>query len=238
MAENQGNLAGTTGQGCRVFYNDSGTFREVQGIGQMQVAVGAAATNTYSAFEGSFATVGDEEIAQVTFEVGSIAPNHPSWRWLDAQRDAKKDVTLYAETKESLILTADAKTKISAAASGAGKTSMITLAEGSTTKKTIQNIAARGHCIKIGSALHTIVSISDDEADADVDIEIVKPASAISDATGWTIVQPILRWIVTGGIAQMGGATVARDAAVSSELVIQPRSRVPLATPVAAHIVA
>lgn len=230
MAENQGNLAGTTGQGCRVFYNDAGTFKEIQGIGQMQIAVGQAATNTYNAFEGSFATVGDEEIAPVTFEVGSIAPNHPSWLWLDRQRDQKKDVTLYAETKESLILTADADTTLEIAADGA-----VTLAAGTTKKKTVQDVAARGHCFKIGNTLYTIRSISDDAAEGDIDIE-VNHSQAVAATKPFTIVQPIIRWIITGGIAQMGGATVSRDAAVTSQLVIQPRSRVPLGTVVAEHV--
>jgi len=229
--DRRGQLAGTTGAATRVYYNDGGTFYELQGIGQMEIGVGQAQSNTYPAFEGSFSNVGAEEIGQVTFEIASYQPNHPSWKWMEAQRAAGNDVQLRAETPEQVIFTASKKAMI-AIASETGAVTFSGTESGS--KAEDLDTVARGHVFKIGSNLYTIRSISDDATPKFV---CEAPAANVVAAT-YSVLQPILQWRITGGIATSGGATLAQDAAVTSQLIIQPRSRVPLAQMVTEHTIA
>ena len=225
MADRQGALAGVTGNRARVYYNDSG-WKEVQGIGSMEIGTGSATTNTYNAFEGSFSEAGSEEIGQVTFEAASYQPAHRSWRWLEGKRAAGDDVTLRVESRQVTIAPATTGNRRAAIAT----TGVVTFSGGAS----LPSSAARGHALLIDGDIYVIESISDATNPV---VTVTAPNSAVS-ADNFAVIFPILRWVVSGSIAQMPGATLGLEAAITGQLVIQPRVRVALPSPQSAHSVA
>ena len=226
MTERQGKLAGTTGARAIVLYNEDGTWKGVQGLGQMQINPGQAQSSTYSAFEGSFSTTGAEEIGTVSFEINSFMANHPSWKYIAAQRKARANIQLRVESQEQVIYNANEGSMIALTNAG-----VVTLSGNGGSKKTDLVDAARGHAFKTAAKLLTIRSISD-AADPVIKCEIQRDGAGAAEAlnaTAWTqIVVPILRWNISGKIATFGGATLQEDAAISGQLVVQPTSAIEL----------
>jgi len=230
MADRRGRLAGTTAAAARIYYNDDGEWKELPGIGQMELTPDSSQSSTYSAFEGAFAVSGTPEIGQATFEINSLMPHHPGWKFMEAARQAKRDVQLRAETPNTVIFTADKKAMVAIAKAGGAVTFS---GSGSGSAATDLEAAARGHCFRIGAKLYTIESISD----ADTPVFACEPPAADVAAATYSVVWPIMRWSISGGIATYGGATLAEDAATSGQMVIQPRVSVPPAVIAAEHTI-
>ena len=230
MADRQGVMAGTTGANARTFYNDGSNWLEVQGLGQMDISPPTAQSNTFSGFEGSFSVPGEREIGQVTYEVASFAPNHRSWRHLRGLYDDGNDVTLRTETREIDIATPGNTTAAIAT------TGVVTLAAG----LTIADIPglARGHVFVLGNKTYTVESISDDDTPVITvydDATGEAPATAVAATRIAKIIQPILRWIIAGSITTFPVGRLARDSAVTSQLIIQPRTEISIPTIQTAH---
>lgn len=222
--ERQGALAGTTGSRCRVFYIDGADWREVPGIGSVDFAPSTRASTTYSAFEGAFSTTGALEIGAVTFEVASFLPNHRAWTYLDGRFSGNDNIQLRVETNANQVFNSGDGTVAIATNSGlctfAGGLDVATMSD-----------VARGHQIAIGTNRYTIEAISDENPNK---FYVSPPDSAVS-ASKFTVVFPILRWLVTGKLSSHGGASIAEDAANSSQFIVQPSGRVPLPTAITAH---
>ena len=227
MADRQGTVAGTTGRNARVYYNDGTNYKELQGIGNFEVGDGNVQSNTYNAFEGSFSETGTEEVGPVTFQVTSFMPAHPSWQFMQTQANAGNTVELRVESREKQIA--------GGLRAGIATTGVVTFNPAWATQTAVPAGVAKGHALKIGSALYIIESISD--ADAPVVRVSPAPGSAVAQAAA-TIVFPILRWLITGSISQMPKGSLEADAALTGTFVVQPAARVQLATPVLAHTVA
>lgn len=227
MADRQGALAGVSGRRMRVYYDDAGTYRELQGIGSMEIASGQAQAQTYQGFEGELSEAGAPEVGAVTFEVSSYAPQHPSWQWMQSQLDDAQNVTIRAESREVTVSPVTSGAMTAAIAT----TGVVTFAG----SYVLPAEVARGHCIKIGTNLYVIQSISD--ADTPVVTVGPSPNSAVS-AANFSIVFPILRWQISGQISQMPGGSVGTDTLITGSFGIQPSRRVALPTPQAAHSVA
>ena len=223
MAERTGILTGRTGRRATVWYNDGSAWKGIPGIGSFSLAVGEASSDSYTAFEGSFSEVGEAPIGDATFSVDSYMPNHPAWKFLDKQWRAGEAVQVRVETVERTIFAAAAAAKVAIA-----KTSGEVTFSGTGSGKEAEDLtdAARGMAFKIGTALHTIVSISD----ADTPVFVCEGPAAAVPATTYSVVVPRLRWAFTGSIKQMAGAEVGQDSAVSSQLIITPTSQPALPT--------
>ena len=231
MADRQGVMAGTTGANARTFYNDGSNWLEVQGLGSMEITPPSASSNTYSGFEGSFSVPGEREIGAVTYEVASFAPNHRSWKHLRSLYDGNDDVTLRTESRKIDIAVPSSGAMVAISAAGA-----VTFSGGF-------GIAdmpglARGHVLVVGSKNYTVEAISDadtpvvtvyDNADGEA------PGSNVAAARLTAVVQPILRWIISGAITTFPSGSLARDSAVTSQLVIQPRTEVAVPAIALAH---
>ena len=225
--DRQGSLAGTTGSRCRVFYQDGSNNYEIPGVGSVDFAPSTRAASTFAAFEGSFGVTGSLEIGAVTFEIASFLPNHRAWKYLDAQFNSNNNVQLRVETNANNVFNSGAAT---AAISDANKdTGLVTFAP--TNAVELMGDVARGHQMVIGTNRLTIEAISDETVPK---FYVSPPGSAITAGT-FTVQTPILRWLITGKLSSHGGASIAEDAANSSQFIIQPSGRVPLPTAEATH---
>lgn len=222
--DRQGALSGTTGSRCRIFYADGADWREVPGIGSVDFAPSTRASTTYSAFEGAFSTTGALEIGTVTFEVASFLPNHRAWKYLDKQFDNNDNVQLRVETNQNSVFNSGTAT-----AAVAPSTGLVTFAPTGTID--LMSDVARGHQMVIGTNRLTIEAISDESVPK---VYVTPPASAIA-AAAFSVETPILRWLVTGKLSSHGGASIAEDAANSSQFIVAPSGRVPLPTAQATH---
>lgn len=222
--ERQGALAGSTGSRCRIFYIDGSNWNEVPGIGSVDFAPSTRSTATYSAFEGAFSTTGALEIGAVTFEVASFLPNHPAWKFLDSKFNNNDNIQLRVETNENDVFNSGDGT-----VSIATNTGLCTFAGGLDVAS--MSDVARGHQIVTGTDRHTITKISNESPSK---FYVEPPASAVN-ATKFRVVFPILQWLVTGKLSSSGGASIAEDAANSSQFIVQPSGRVQLPTAVNAH---
>ena len=224
MADRQGSLAGTTGSRCRIFYKDGASTYEVPGIGSVDFAPSTRASTTYTAFEGAFSTTGALEIGTVTFEVASFLPNHRAWKFLDKQFNNNDNVQLIVETNANSVFSSGTAT-----AAVATTTGLVTFAP--TNVVDSMNDVARGHQLIVGDTRLTIESITDDTIPK---FYVTPPASNVSAGT-FSVVTPILRWLVTGKLSSHGGASIAEDAANSSQFIVAPSGRVPLPKAVDSH---
>lgn len=219
--ERQGALSGTTGSRTRIFYQDGADWREVPGINSFDLAPSTRTATSYSAFEGTFAGVGTLEVGQATFEVGSYVPGHRAWSFLDNAFNENNNVSIRVETNKSDVF--DSGTATVAIAT----TGLCTFAPPSTTD--LMDAVARGHQMVVGTDRYTIEAIAEDDK-----VYVSPPDSAVSAST-FKVEQPILRWLITGKLSSSGGTSISEDAAVSSQFIIQPTGRVPLATVQATH---
>ena len=226
--DRQGSLAGTTGSRCRVYYQDGATWNEVPGVGSVDFAPSTRASTTYSAFEGAFSTTGALEIGSVTFEVASFLPNHRAWKYLDAQFNDNNNVQLRVETNANSVFNSGTAT-----AAVAQSTGLVTFAPTETVG--LMSDVARGHQMTIGTGGSaqrlTIEAISDEETPK---FYVTPPSSGVS-AAAFTVQTPILQWLITGKLSSHGGASIAEDAANSSQFIVQPTGRVPLPTAITTH---
>lgn len=222
--DRQGNLAGTTGARARMFYQaDDASWHEVPGIGSMTINPDSSDSATYAAMEGSFSTTGADTIGTVDFEVTSFLPNHPAWEFLDMKRRAKQNVSLRAETQLQTVFTPSGDVAITA------NTGVLDFDTAGDALAAVNGGVARGHEIGIGADLtalgdgnlHTIESISD--AATPVFTSATKMAVSSTKARFFV---PIYRFVISGAIQTGGGASLAQDAAMGSQLTIQPASSV------------
>ena len=96
MAEKRGGITGRTGRRMVVQVSTDGFATavdptkpmgnsfEVPGLSNFNIGVGEAPTDTTSAFEGSFTTIGEPPVGDVNFTVVSYLPNHPAWKKIEA----------------------------------------------------------------------------------------------------------------------------------------------------------
>lgn len=222
--DRQGALAGTTGSRCRVFYQDGSKQYEIPGVGSVDFAPSTRASTTYSAFEGAFSTTGALEIGAVTFEIASFLPNHRAWKYLDERFSNNNNVQLRVETNANSVFNSGTAT-----AAVAQNTGLVTFAPTNTVD--LMSDVARGQQMVIGTDRFTIEAISDETVPK---FYVTPPASGVSAGT-FSVETPILRWLITGKLSSHGGASIAEDAANSSQIVVQPSGRVPLPTPQATH---
>ena len=83
---------------------------------------------------------------------------------------------------------------------------------------------ARGMCIRIGTDLHTIVSVTDDT----VPMVIVEPVDTAVSASAYRVVFPILRWSFSGIVKSPFEMNITREAPLSSRFVVTPTRTIAL----------
>ena len=201
--DNQGQLAGVTGQGGRLFYQDGSDWNEVQGVSSMAIAADTAQTQTQTGFEGSVSFPGSPEIGAVTFETASIMPLHRSWKYLAAQQRAGNPILLNFETRKREI----------AAYDGNNETVTITASTGAA----VLGSALTQEALGAAGVARGMILVADDAARADEDPDnyfvierlsgqgtagmvVSKVTGSIADvaATGFSVIIPIFRWSIPG----------------------------------------
>ena len=227
MAEKRGGLVGRVGRRLVVEYQRSGVWAEVPGISSFSIGVGEAPTDTTSAFEGSFAVIGEAPIGDVTFTLASYIPNHQAWIDIDNALDNGDSLGWRITTPEREVL---ATTPNGTTAAIAKDATAVTFAKqpDAWTNKTIQ----RGMALVVGTTYYTIASISDDDTATVAINRADAPGSAVS-ASVYKVVLPSLRWTFQAGIKQAGSTEGGVDTAIGGTLVVTPDSRISLPTIVA-----
>lgn len=227
MAEKRGGLAGRVGRRVTVEYSKNGTeWNEIPGLSNFNIAEGEAPSDTTAAFEGSFSTLGEAPIGDVTFTVVSYLPNHQAWRDIKAAKDNGDNLQFRITTPERTVFGPTTGGNTAAVAD----TGIVTIAgddeawEGS--------IIQRGMALEIGNAKYTIASI---DLAADGSLNEVKvneddrPGSDVA-AGVYSVLLPSLRWgPFAAGIKQTGASEGGVDTAIGSNLVVTPAA--PLALP-------
>ena len=221
MADRQGVLAGRTGKGTRSWYvDDDGDWNEIPGLDNFSVAATEPTATTYTAFEGSFAEVGNAEVGDASWDIVSFTPHHPAWKYMERKRKSQDNVQFRIETDEVNKFQPSSTATVAIATDGTVTFGGTGLGSQVTDLKDV----ARGLCFKIGTNLHTIVSISDDTTPVFI---VEAPASAVS-AASYSVVFPILRWSFTGIVKTPFETSITQDAPLSSRLVVTPTSIIPL----------
>ena len=223
MAERQGSMAGRTGQGTRTFYYDT-KYKEVPGLDNFSITANEPTATTYSSFDGSFVEVGRAEVGDASWDIVSFNAHHPAWKFMESKRRSQDSVQFRVETGE--VQRFEPGSGATVAIDTDGAVTFGGTGNGSKSTDLTDNSVARGLCFKIGSDLHTIESISDD----DVPVFIAEaPASAVA-AASYKVVYPIVRWAFSGIIKTPFEITVGRESLIASRLVVTPNQIIPLPT--------
>jgi len=220
MADRQGVLAGKTGKGTRSWYFSS-KWKEIPGLDNFSLGSNEPTAQTYPAFEGSFAEVGSPEVADVSWDIVSFMPHHPAWKYLDEKRESQDSVQFRVETNEVAKFTPQSTATVEIAKD----TGVVTFGgTGLGSAATDLGEVARGMCFKLGSDLHTIESVSDD----DIPVFVCEPPAEDVSAASYSVVFPIMRFAFTGIVKASFGVDISREAPMSSRFIVTPTTIVKL----------
>ena len=225
--DRQGQLAGVTGQGGRLFYQDGSEWNEVQGVSSMAIAPDTAQTQTQTGFEGSVSFPGSPEIGAVTFETASIMPLHRSWKFLAAAQRAGDSVLLRFETRKREITAGAASGETAAIAA----TGVVTLAG-----ITVADLAAAGVARGMVLVASGSGSAPDDtdtsqmfviQSMTDTTITVTTLAGAAPSAVSagrFSVIIPIFRWNIPGTVTSAPKGDIGVESPITGSLVVQPRT--------------
>ena len=225
MAEKRGGIAGRVGRRVSVGVNypkKGSDYIEVPGISNFSIGQGEASSDTISAFEGSFAVLGETPIGDVNFTVVSYVPNHVAWIYIQEAKLAGDNMNFRIETPEREVLAEASGATIAIAKDGA---CTFVKQPAAFTGTQVQ----RGMAIKIGTDYYTISTISDDDT-ATVTINPQDNPKTAVGATMYSVVLPKLRWEFAAGIKQSAGAEGGVETAIGSTLIVTPSAAVGLPT--------
>ena len=227
MAEKRGGLTGRTGR--RVVVKANG--KEVPGISNFSIAVGEAPTDTTAAFEGSFTTVGEAPIGDVTFTVVSYLPNHGTWKSILKAQDDGDIVAFVVETPERQVFPGGTGLSTSGHTAAVAKTGVVTLANSADNmsgKEPFEGDAVqRGMVLQVGETGDklTIESITLDAAGSLERVEVEAVAKDVS-AGEFRVLIPKLQWSFNAQVKQSGSVEGGVDTAIGSSLVVTPTAKV------------
>ena len=236
MAEKRGGLTGRTGRRIIVQVSNDGFASavdptaprgnsfEVPGISNFNIGVGEAPSDTTSAFEGSFTTLGEAPIGDVNFTVVSYIPNHPAWKRIEEAR-ANGDVLTWKIITPERSVYGPSAAGVTAAVAATGEVTLVGAAGVDLAAATVQ----RGMALVLGAAKLTIVSVDVfDAAPANNKMYVDHDAAVVAGL--YSIVIPSLLWEFVGGVKQSGSTEGGVDSALGSTLIVTPSARVALPT--------
>ena len=231
MAEKRGGLAGRVGRRVNVSYNypkQGSVYYEIPGIANFSIGQGEAASDTISAFEGSFTILGEAPIGDVNFSVVSYLPNHRAWADIEAAFAAGDPLNWRILTPERTVL---AQTASGLTAAIAQTTGIVTFA--GDIVPILGATVQRGMSLVVGGTKYSIRSININTAGTALETGgfVVDPPPASAVAAGvYSFLMPSLRWAFNGGIKQTGSVEGGVETAIGSTLVVTPTSRISLPT--------
>ena len=232
MAEKRGGLTGRTGRrvivevstdGFATAVNPAkplGNSFEVPGISNFNIGVGEAPSDTTPSFEGSFTTIGEPPVGDVSFTVVSYLPNHPAWKRIEAAHLQGDTLAWKIRTQEKNIFGPSAAAVTAAIAA----TGLVTLVGAGLvlSAATVQ----RGMALEIGGSKYTVVSVNVDE-DVPANDKMYVDHDTVVGAGVYSVLIPALQWSFDGGVKQTGAAEGGVDSAIGSSLIVTPSSRIP-----------
>ena len=239
--DRQGQLAGVTGRGGRLFYQDNRDWNEVQGVSSMAIAADTAQTQTQTGFEGSVSFAGAPEIGAVTFETASIMPLHRSWKYLAAQQRVGNPILLNFETRKREITATGASETVSIAKNATAGGSAAANLVGITQAQLGAAGVARGMILVADDAdgadevQDNLFVIERMVGDGLAGMVVSKADGSAIDqvtATAFSVIVPIFRWAIPGTITSVPKGDIGVESPITGSLVVQPRTS--LADPVVA----
>ena len=231
MAEKRGGLAGRVGRRVNVSYNypsKGAEYSEIPGIANFSIGQGEAASDTISAFEGSFTILGEAPIGDVNFTVVSYLPNHRAWADIEEAFAAGDPLNWRIVTPERIVL---AQTPMAVTAAIVAVTGVVNFVGDIT--PILGATVQRGMSLVVAGKKYTIRKI-DIAAAGDALVVggfVVDPAPAAAVAAApYSFLLPSLQWQFNGGVKQTGSVEGGVETAIGSTLIVTPTSRIGLPT--------